>query len=59
MVRLFLISRVQDGLVGLLVGHHVVQDRLVLLVAVAAVVKALLELLLLVLRGRRRIDNLC
>ena len=51
MVRLFLISRVQDGLVGLLVGHHVVQDRLVLLVAVAAVVEALLELLLLVLRS--------
>ena len=56
MIGLFLIGRVQDGLVSLLVGH-IVQDRLVLLV-VAAVVEALLQLLLLMLRRRCRIDDL-
>ena len=56
MIGLFLIGRVQDGLVSLLVGH-IVQDGLVLLV-VAAVVEALLQLLLLMLRSRCRIDNL-
>ena len=55
-IGLFLICRVQYGLVSLLVGY-IVQDRLVLLI-VAAVVEALLQLLLLMLRRRCRIDDL-